>query len=394
MIRNCSICGSEVITKYKLAFHDLLGADSSEYVQHIGLCRNCGYIFTQNPFTPEQLENRYKNMSKFEYDSTSYVLTNDYRRQCSRQKHFLEDNLDFTEINSILEVGAASGYNLSLYKDTCVNVTGIEPSALNCTLCREKYGIRMFCGMFSDYLRGGNKDTFDLVFLSMVLEHIVDPMAFLSECSELCNQYMFIEIPTLDIRCAEEPMGIFAEEHVSLFTLDSLHEMMKRLGYRLVCAENVYGLGSYLPAGYPAIESIWKKAEKPLSYPRYNMFTAEECLDKYIAESEKGLAALRQKIDRIPDTEDLAVWGVGHHASMLLANTSLGKKNIVRVYDSDERKRGMLFAGIKMGPFDRSDVENGVINAILITTYTAQKAIEKAIAGMNLDCKIYKLYDL
>ena len=49
-----------------------------------------------------------------------------------------------------LEVGAASGYNLSLY--TGKRRFGIEPSALNCKLAKKNYGVEMFNGLWSEFL--------------------------------------------------------------------------------------------------------------------------------------------------------------------------------------------------------------------------------------------------
>lgn len=369
----------------------MLGSEQKTYVHHEGFCPNCGYIFTQNPFTAEQLENRYKNMSKFEYDTDEYFLDDGFAAQSLRQQHFLEENLDFNTINSIIEVGAASGYNLSLYQEKCSVLCGIEPSAKNCKLAKKFYGITMFNGMFNEYLASENAQTFDLVFLSMVLEHIVNPAAFIRDLSQICNKYMFIEIPTLDLRHREEPFGIFCEEHVSLFTLDSLAEMMRRAGFRLVNVENIYGLNRFLPAGFPAISTIWEKNTETLPL-KYNLFSAEELLEHYISDSEKGLNRVRSIIDSIPETDNLAIWGVGHHASMLLSNTSLKQKNIVRVYDSDVRKHGMLFAGLPITSFDTDDLSNGSVNKILLTTYTAQAAIERYLQKTGIKCNLITLY--
>lgn len=394
MIRECPICGYRVKTKFKLNFEDLLGSGEKTYTQHVGLCPSCGFVFTQNPFTSEQLDNRYKNMSKFEYDAPTYVLDNDYKRQSHRQKHFLEENLDFSEIHSILEVGASSGYNLSLYKDKCERILGIEPSALNCRLSMEKYGVKLFNGMFDEFVERRANEQFDLVFLSMVLEHIVSPGLFIEEIETVKPKYIFIEVPTLDLRHQEEPMGIFAEEHVNLFTLDSLNKLMTVKGYSLVNVENIYGLRRYLPAGYPAIATIWKKSIEIEPALQYNVFSSEECLDRYISDSIIRLNILQRKIAMIPDNEKLALWGVGHHVSMLLANSDLHKKNIVKVYDSDSRKHGIKFAGIEISAFEKKDIEDGDVDGILITTYTAQKAILRYIEKLNLKCRLYTLYDL
>ena len=141
MICSCSVCGGQVETKFKLDFQDLPGATEKIYTQHVAICKNCGYIFTQNPFSAEQLENRYKKMSKFEYDSKGYVLRNKFKEQCLRQINFLKENIDFNNVDSILEIGAASGYNLSLYKDVCDRVIGIEPSENNCKLAKDNYDV-------------------------------------------------------------------------------------------------------------------------------------------------------------------------------------------------------------------------------------------------------------
>lgn len=69
----CNICGGAIKTFYKIKNIELIGM-AEEYVQEISLCVNCGFIFTQNPFEEEKLNNRYKNFSKFEFDNQSYIL--------------------------------------------------------------------------------------------------------------------------------------------------------------------------------------------------------------------------------------------------------------------------------------------------------------------------------
>lgn len=94
MIEKCCICGGKVETQKILPFRDLIGSGVEIYNMHIARCDNCGFIFQQNPFTPEQLANRYKNESKYEFDSKENVsLPDDYVKRCHRQKHFIDENL-------------------------------------------------------------------------------------------------------------------------------------------------------------------------------------------------------------------------------------------------------------------------------------------------------------
>ena len=376
-----------------MPFRDLIGTNSEIYNMHIARCDNCGFIFSQNPLTAEQLENRYKNESKYEFDSDDnvYSESDDYVKRCQRQKHFIDENIVSPGIRggyeSILEIGAASGYNLSLYDDK--KRFGVEPSKLNCKLAKKNYGVDMFNGMWSEFLTSNSNETYDLIFMSHVLEHIVNPMQFIKECAAICNRYIFIEVPCFDIKFIDEPFGMFSDEHVNIFTVQSLWNLMHNAGFAPIEFEMIFGLKIFLPAAFPSIATLWKK-----SADSKQIYNSGNCLERYLKENEVLLKSVDKKISEIPAAEKLALWGVGHHISMLLANTCLSEKNIVRLYDSDKHKHGFKVMGVPVTPFDIDDVTSGKVDAILITTYTAQKAISRAIEKMKVPCKVYTLYDI
>lgn len=388
VIEKCNICGGGVDDVCELNFHDLIGM-SERYTQKIAICKNCGYILTKNPFDEEQLNNRYKNFSKFEFDDRSYFLSEkeDYKKRCHRQKEFIDRVVGLKNIHSMLEIGAASGYNLSIYaKD--FTVYGIEPSAVNCKNAKKYYDLDMFCGVFNEY---DHKERYDLIFLSHILEHIVNPRDFIEKCSELNNKYIFIEVPTFDYKFVDEPFGMFVEEHVNMFMLESLQNMMNACGYRLLDADIVLALNSRLPAGYPSMATVWAKdLQQKNKFKVLNR--AIDVLMKYIDVSLAELKRIDKIISSINDHKRIGIWGVGHHASMLLANTCLKNKNIVRVYDSDEKKWGEQFAGCRIGKFSELDVYDKNIDLIIITTYTAQNSIENVLKPYENKIEIISLY--
>ena len=394
MISKCCICNNkEIKTVLNIPFKDILGKPSSDtWNPSVAICDKCGFIFQQNPFTEKELDTRYKNNSKFEFDSSDYIPSgdDDYSKRCLRQKNFIEENCE--EFDSILEIGAASGYNLSLWKEN-KTVLGIEPSANNCKLAKKFYKVDMYNGMFSEYINNKvSKKKFDMIYASMVLEHIVNPFAFVKQCSEICNKYFFIEVPTLDYKFIDEPYGMICEEHVNIFTLEGLSSLMNSIGYSLVNAEICYEMGTRLPAGYPSLQTIW---EKNLNLDiKKKIYTNDslQILSTYIRVNKKELQNINKKISSIPNTQKIAVWGAGHHLSMLLANTCLQEKNIVRVYDSDQRKEGMLMGGTSIRPYNKRDIDNGEVESILITTYVAQKQIMNFLKKEKLDIPVYTLY--
>lgn len=155
-IMNCNICGGKIKDKYEVKFKDIIGV-TREYTQCISICSECGFIFTKNPLDEETLNDEYKENAQYEFDSDNCLDENrdDYKLRCARQKSFLERNIERETFKSILEVGAASGYNLSLYKS--YEVLGIEPSRRNCINAEKKYQVNMFCGTFDEFCKAENE---------------------------------------------------------------------------------------------------------------------------------------------------------------------------------------------------------------------------------------------
>lgn len=120
---------------------------------------------------------------------------------------------------------------------------------------------------------------------------------------------------------------------------------------------------------------------------------AIDVFKQYLASSQKEMAKKSNIIHAIPDNKKLAIFGTGHHASMLLANTDLARKNIVAIYDSDKKKEGYCMNGIKICPFNPNDCISGKVECILLATYTAQKALEEFLSSYEDIVEIIQLYN-
>ncbi|GHV68799.1 hypothetical protein FACS1894199_16570 [Bacteroidia bacterium] len=264
-ITTCNICGATVRKAHEVLFKGLTGL--GDWQEEVAICDSCGFIFAANPFMDDVLADRYKNLSKYEFDSGDYQIGADvpYMKRCKRQFDFILENVD--SFDSILEVGAASGYNLSLYKDEqkighSVAVMGIEPSGVNCKLAQKNYDIQLFNGLFSEYIDKNSSQKFDLIFFSHVLEHIVNPRDFIEQCKTINNKYIFIEVPTFDYKFENEFLGMFSDEHINYFTFESLSNLMNSCGYTIVEAEMPLGIQVKIAAGVPALVTLWVLADE------------------------------------------------------------------------------------------------------------------------------------
>ena len=95
LIETCCICGNKAETKKVLPLRDLIGSGVEIYNIHVGICKKCGFIFNQTPLTAEQFEARYKNESKYEYDTEDnvFVASKNYKKRCAKQKFFIDEYL-------------------------------------------------------------------------------------------------------------------------------------------------------------------------------------------------------------------------------------------------------------------------------------------------------------
>lgn len=395
-IKKCSICGKNIDIIYKIPFCGLIGM-KDYYEEKIGYCSNCSFLFNANPFSGDDLEKRYKYLSKYEFDEEkiNFIEKQDYVIRSNIQKHFIEENCK-EKINSVFEIGAASGYNLSLYKKEGKKVFGIEPSNYNKETSKKNYDIEIYADTFQNYLKEEKvQDKFDLIFLSHILEHIVNPMEFIEKVKKFANKYIFIDVPTFDYKFSDENFGMFSDEHVNYFTFASLQNLMYKSGFHLINARIEFYLNCYVAAGTPAIMTLWKIDDENIKYEKKKIIdNTIDNVRRYIEDSENILNEIRKKIDEIKDDEKLAIWGAGNHTSRLLAMTNLKNKNIVRIYDSDVKKQGKEILNIKISNFKKEDIELGIVDKIIISSYSSEKAICNSIENIIPKNKIIKLYNL
>ena len=395
-IDKCCICGGEIQKIYEIKFKDLIGIEESDYIENIGYCSRCGFLFNANPFNEKQLENRYKNFSKYEFNDNNknFIESKDFIKRSNIQKKFIEENCD-KKIESIFEIGAATAYNLNLYKQEGKKVFGIEPSKKNKEIALEKYGINLYSDTLQNYLKDETIEhsKFDLIFLSGFLEHIVNPMQCIQNLASFSNKYIFIDVPTFDFKFSDEVYGMFSDEHVNYFTFESIQNIMSKANYHLVNARIEFYLDCYVPAGTPGLLSIWEKNEDGKEYnSRKIINNSLEIFNNYIKDSEKLIKKIEEKLEKIDDKERLAIWGAGNHTSRLLAMTSLSKKNIVKIYDSDIKKQGHKLLGKEICQFNINDFEKDNVEKILISSYASQNVILKSMEKEDIIKKIITLY--
>lgn len=230
-------CGSNISIPY-----------STDYSR----CADCGSLFSLKPLSEEEL--CVKNDSNAFYGKQYWLehmteelgFTDIYHRAQSdlteRCLHWLEALLRYRLPPArTLELGCAHGGFVFLLKTLGFDSLGLEMSPWVTQKAGEFFDIALITGSLEEHPEIPDS-SLDLIFMMDVLEHLHDPETTLSACRRVLKDdgLIFIQTPEAITRETHEEMLVkrplfagmlIADEHLHLFTKDSLQECLRRTGF-------------------------------------------------------------------------------------------------------------------------------------------------------------------
>ena len=267
--RKCPVCSSEnkeiIFTQ---TFNEILGISLDKFEQNIVICKDCGMIYTTPFITDEELNSYYSKMSNYEHtqyeDNYSTEDKNKSKRQFEYIKKFIKNH------KKVLEIGCATGYLLSLFKQDGFDVFGLEPSAKNKQIAKENYDVEIETRFLDKDGLDGRE--FDIVILSHVVEHLKYPADIFKNIRNILsnNGLLFIETPDID-QFDEMDLYQFSFEHINYFNLCSTKNLLQGCAFELVDS-TIFQNGKNVAPFYPTLGTLWKKSEKS--------FELENCYEK------------------------------------------------------------------------------------------------------------------
>jgi len=393
--RKCPVCSSgtdELL--YGQDFIDLLGISLNRFEQRIVICKDCGMVYT-NPFiTDDEIKNYYSNMSCYEYDDNNNEYPDVHKKRSLNQYNYINKYFNNLNSKSILDVGCALGYTLSLFKKDGCRVLGLEPSAKNKQIAKEKYDVEVETRFLDkDGLDGR---MFDLVILSHVAEHLKHPSDIFENINRVLSGegFLYIETPDIDL-FDEQDLYQFSFEHINYFNIDSTKNLLQKAGFELVDSKIFYNDKSTAPF-YPTLGTLWKKSDKVFEIENYyekNRAT----IQKYIDLIENFRGGLMIKVDNIISShKNIAIWAAGTLTSQLLSQTNLSKGDIKAIFDNDSKKDGLKMENIiiykpimTVEYFKEKNIE-----AIVIGSWSSQDEIYESLKFLeDYGIKVYRLFN-
>lgn len=145
--------------------------------------------------------------------------------------------LDTMHVGSLLDVGCGSGAFLAMMKKRGWSVMGVDVDPAAIAVARNTHGLDVHEGNVATLL--ARNMTFDVITASHVIEHIPDPVGFLTQCRELLRPGGRIVLRTPNghsfglRRYGSAWRDLDPPRHLHIFTTSALENCAQKAGLRI-----------------------------------------------------------------------------------------------------------------------------------------------------------------
>jgi len=214
-MKTCVLCESRV-------YRELFGVGGYKIV----ICKRCGLVKTIGD-QKVKYENYHRGKDYLSHEKI-------FRNIFTKRYNLISKR--FKKPGRILDIGAATGILLSVFKDNGWEVWGVEPSGNSQVII--KRGFKVVKSEFERALLP--KSYFDVVVLNHTLEHLKDPLKVLRKVKDILKGggVVYVDVPnfgSLSSRLYRRKWPyLLPEEHVHHFTPSSLGKIFKKAGLKTV----------------------------------------------------------------------------------------------------------------------------------------------------------------
>ena len=201
-------------------------------------CRTCGLIYVSDIKSDKDIEEHYSK----EYFEI-YLETEPIHLR-KRFKKRIKEIKKIRVSGALLDVGCGVGSFLRLAHAEGYETSGVELSHYAAEYARSNFGLSVFNGELKN--AGFASETFDIITLWHVLEHVSDPKKFLVQVNRLLkkNGLLVIEVP--NIRSIAATISLMnwelmaPKEHLFYFNSYTLKKLLQDTGFSILKAQSYF----------------------------------------------------------------------------------------------------------------------------------------------------------
>ena len=401
----CPICNSDrAKSLLNLNCGNLGNLDDSALYRSVKInaCEKCGHVY--NRLSLDEITDLIKYYNE-EYAPTNIGSTDKTGdRPGSNNQNTLGRydqlyDLISKHINSnskVLDIGCAMGGFLDyLHAKSIKNLSGIDPTKEYVNHAKRKghYDIKLGSAESIPF----NNNSFDLLVMDQVLEHIVEPRKAFQEAKRvLVDGGLFcIGIPDAsryDKTYFFDFFWFLMREHIQHFDIEHLKLLAEQEGFELIDFSKSETPMMSEKMLLPNLNVIFcLTGEMNRLNINEDCFKLKKEIEKYVANDFKRLDKKRKIIDDlVVSQKPLYVWGIGREFLYLYESAGLKNCNVVGLIDINPYKQNnFMLDGKKI--MDQAILNKATPNSILIITAIAHTAqIEKTLQGIDYSGEVLK----
>lgn len=203
------------------------------------LCRRCGLVRADPRPSADSYADFYRYYYRRIYERPGQKADSLFAHQAAnaarRFRFVLQHAGRFPA--TVVELGCGAGWNLVPFREAGAQVRGYDYDEEYLRAGRER-GLEMEEGGITEALAVGR--AYDLVVLSHVVEHMLDPVADLQRIRSLLapGGHLFIEVPNV-LRAGHPLLRQFQSAHTFFFAPPTLGLVLEKAGFRCVRIDEV-----------------------------------------------------------------------------------------------------------------------------------------------------------
>jgi SAM-dependent methyltransferase len=177
--------------------------------------------------------------NRFAHEASHRHYSPDHHPLRTRTAEFLLDAIE--PEHRVLDVGCGDGFVADIVKRRAREVVAIDHDAGSVERARKRFGRPGLTFVVGDAFAhvAAEKEGFDVIVLSHVLEHLDDPGSFLARCRPLAR-YIYVEVPDFEATPLNtyrvdlhRPLVHTDTDHVSEFDRDELRAIIAGAGLEI-----------------------------------------------------------------------------------------------------------------------------------------------------------------
>jgi len=376
-VNTCRICGSEYLIDLdqESSFY-LLNMDKTLRLKYI-ICRRCHFICHSEYVGDDFVEEYYNKSLMLRREDATEIES----RQYEEQTDFVKKHYDIAG-KKVLEIGADSGRFLMYLKsnyDCNVYFDELSEDARKVLLSKK---------VITDIATVDVKERMDVVVLRHVLEHIFDLKGFLKYVkTRLADDGMlFIEVPDWSYLDKNTDPLIF--EHFNQFSSYNLNFLLRDNGFIVDGMEK-----DITPEFLNTSNRVMRVVAKPTHLAGLNQNDIKYDFKHYHDVYMRIYVDLNNRLDKVPNTSKIALYPGSHLTFEALFHSNLKNRNVVGIFDIDERKHGKKVMDIPILPPEKlMEMQPNIVFILTMGAY--EREIFNYVSSLQLGAEIVSWSEL